>query len=134
MNKSEIISCTAAYIEQNLEEALTLDMIAEKIGYSKFYLNRMFQEETGSTIHQYIMERRLTEAARKLADTSEPLIDIAYGAGYRSQQAFTNAFGNIYRCSPLDYRVKGQWQPRRLPYLKAKVRYLNRSSEMEMAA
>lgn len=43
-----------AYIEDNLENDIDLQVIAESIGYSKFHLNRIFTEETGRTIYKYL--------------------------------------------------------------------------------
>ncbi len=40
-------------------------------------MNRIFAEETGCTIHRYIMERRLTEAARKLVETDKTIVEIS---------------------------------------------------------
>lgn len=116
MNKSEIIKSTIQYIELQLkkgEAALSLDEIADKIGYSKFYLNRIFGAQVGVTIHQYVLERRLSVAAEKLVYTDKTIVDIAYEAGYQSQQTFTNVFSNAYLCSPLKYRMGRQYAPLR---------------------
>lgn len=119
MNKSEIVDSTIQYIELQLKKdknALSLNEIADKIGYSKFYLNRIFQEQVGATIHQYVLERRLSAAAEKLVYTDKSIIDIAYESGYQSQQTFTNVFSGAYLCSPLKYRMGRQYAPLRKPY------------------
>lgn len=116
MNKSEIVESTIQYIETQLKKEgqdLSLDEIADKIGYSKFYLNRIFGEQVGATIHQYVLERRLSAAAEKLVYTDKSIIDIAYEAGYQSQQTFTNVFRSAYLCSPLKYRMERQYNPLR---------------------
>ncbi len=64
--KKEVVKKVIDYIENNLEQEIDLDKIAEIIGYSKFHLNRMFTEETNVTIHKYLQIRRLTVAAEKL--------------------------------------------------------------------
>ena len=138
MNKKEIVSNTIDYIEQRLnkssETGLSLDDIAEKIGYSKFYLNRIFHEIIGATIHQYIVERRLTEAAKKLVYTNESIFNIAYEAGYQSQQAFTNAFGTFYFVTPMDYRLEKKWIPLRTPYTVSQPASYHHISRLELAA
>ena len=119
MDKKEIAGNTIRYIERQIQcacKALSLDEVAEKIGYSKFYLNRVFQEAVGTTIHQYILERRLTEAAKKLVYSDEAVVDIAYDAGYQSQQAFTHVFGSIFHCTPMKYRADRQYVPLRMPH------------------
>lgn len=137
MNKSEIIESTIQYIESQLKKdgkALSLDGIADKIGYSKFYLNRIFQEQVGATIHQYVLERRLSAAAEKLVYTDKSITDIAYEAGYQSQQTFTNVFSNAYRCSPLKYRIRQQYIPLRKPYHAKPTLNLSIYSMMGVAA
>ena len=78
----KIVKKVIDYIEDNLENEIDLDKIAENIGYSKFHLNRIFTEETGYTIYKYLQMRRLTIAAQKLVDTEKPITQIAYEAGY----------------------------------------------------
>lgn len=112
MEDQNIVLKTVSYIEQNLEKNLNLDEISEKMNYSKFHLNRLFSEKVGCTIYKYIQMRRITEAARKLVHTDEPVIDIAMEANYNSQQAFTLAFRQIYLCTPQAYRAIGIFTPR----------------------
>lgn len=137
MDKSEIAKSIIEYIEQQLKrggEALSLDEIAEKVGYSKFYLNRTFQEETAITIHQYVFERRLTEAAKKLVYTDKAIVDIAYETGYQSQQAFTNAFRSIYLCAPMKYRIDRKYFPIRKAYQMQSILSFYSYSRLVVAA
>ena len=112
MRDGNVIKKVVSYIEEHLEEDLSLDRIAEALNYSKFYIARTFAEETGGTVYKYIQGRRLTLAAEKLACTEEPIIEIAYEAHYNSQQAFTLAFGRLYHCTPQIYRKKGIFEPK----------------------
>lgn len=109
--QSEIINKIIDYIEKNLHNELNLDKIAEKSGYSKFHLHRMFCEETGMTMHKYIVKRRMTEGARKLVYSDISIIDLSALCGYESQQAFTNAFKKIYKTTPSIYRMKKKFYP-----------------------
>ena len=94
-------------------EDLSLEALEAHTGYSRFYLNRIFAEETGCTIHRYIMERRLTEAARKLVETDKTIVEISGEADYQSQQAFTLAFRRAYGCTPFTYRERKHFTPLR---------------------
>lgn len=96
-----------SYIEDHLEEELSLKKIADECHYSKSYLARTFKKHTGQTLYKYIQCRRLDEAARKLAKTRRPVIEIALEAGYSSQQAFTQAFHDAYAYTPQAYRKRG---------------------------
>ena len=110
----ETIKKVVDYIEENLNDELNLDKIAEKAGYSKFHLHRILSKIVGETIHKYIQKRRLTEAARKLVYTDESIIDIALISGYESQQAFTLAFKKMYKSSPQMYRIKKNFETKQL--------------------
>lgn len=112
MESTTIIMAVVDYIENNLNDKLTLDKIAERVGYSKFHLNRLFSENTGYTIYKYIQLRRLTEAAKELVYTEKPIIEIAFEANYDSQQSFTLAFKQLYVCAPQEYRMKRIYTPK----------------------
>lgn len=111
MKDKSIVKKVIDYIECHLQEDLSLDQIAKKVNYSKFYIARSFVEETGTTIYKYIQGRRLTLVAQMLVETQKTIMDIAYEANYHSQQAFTLAFHKVYLCSPLDYRKNGIFYP-----------------------
>lgn len=99
------------YIEDNMDLKLSLEKIAEDLNYSKFYIARTFKNNTGMTLYKYIRGRRLDEAARKLAETNQPIVEVAFEAGYSSQQAFTQAFRCVYAHTPQEYRRRGIFIP-----------------------
>lgn len=106
MPQPSLITQIFSYIDQNLDQKLTLEKIAKALHYSKFYLARTFKKHTGMTIGSYIQDRRLEEAAAKLEETEKPIVEIALEAGYGSQQAFTTGFRRRYLCTPQEYRKK----------------------------
>lgn len=103
----DVVQKVIDYIETNLEEELDLDHIAEKAGYSKFYLNRTFTEYTDITIHKYLQSRRLTVAAERLVKTDKPIIEIAYDAGYDTQQSFSYL---LSRYTYIHLKFTGIWE------------------------
>lgn len=110
--QKDIVKKALHYIEDNIGEEINVDKIAKSVGYSKFYLNRIFSECTGITIYKYLQSRRLTIAAEKLVKTNEPITQIAYEAGYDSQQAFSLAFKLLYVYPPKIYRSIGVFVPK----------------------
>ncbi|MBD5519976.1 MAG: helix-turn-helix transcriptional regulator [Lachnospiraceae bacterium] len=112
MKDKSITKRILSYIEDNLDKELSLDKIAQELSYSKFYIARTFKDNTGITLYKYIQGRRLDEAARKLAETERPIVEIAFEAGYASQQAFTQAFRLVYICTPQEYRRAGVFLPK----------------------
>ena len=106
-----VVKKIADYIEEHLDEDLPLDKIAKDLNYSKYYIARIFAQETGVTIYKYIQGRRLTLAAQELVESKKPIVEIAYEAHYGSQQAFTLAFQQVYLCTPQVYRRNGIFYP-----------------------
>ncbi len=111
-DQKEVVGKVIDYIEKNLENKINLDSISKTIGYSKFHLNRIFTEQTGITIYKYLQSRRLTIAAEKLVKTDTPITQIAYDAGYDTQQSFSFAFKQVYLYPPKTYRNIGIFIPK----------------------
>ena len=112
MKDKSALKKVVTYIENHLNEDLTLDKLAKELHYSKFYLARVFAGNMDCSIYQYIKRRRLTEAARMLVQTDKPIVEIALEARYNSQQAFTLAFKQLYAYPPHIYREKGIFYPK----------------------
>jgi len=110
--QKEVVKKVIDYIEQNIEKEISLDNISKNIGYSKFHLNRVFAEQAGITIYKYLQNRRLTIAAEKLVKTDKPITQIAYEAGYDTQQSFSFAFKQVYLYPPKTYRNIGIFLPK----------------------
>lgn len=108
---------TIDYIESHLYEKLDLGTIAEAVHYSKYHLHRMFTNTVGLTIHDYIQRRQLTEAAKLLVFSNRPILEIAFSAGYESQQSFTDIFKAMYKKTPNQYREEGKFYPLQLRYV-----------------
>ena len=111
-DQKEIVKKVIDYIEKNLEKEISLEDISKNIGYSKFHLNRIFTAYTEITMYKYLQNRRLTVAAEKLVKTNEPITQIAYEAGYGTQQSFSFAFKQIYLYPPKLYRNMGIFAPK----------------------
>lgn len=100
----QIIQKAIDYIEENLHHPLSIDLVASVCGFSKFHFLRVFQNEVGMTIGDYIRIRRLTNSARMLIDTNESIINIAFYFGFGAPEAFTRAFKKLYHMPPGEYR------------------------------
>jgi AraC-like DNA-binding protein/predicted transcriptional regulator YdeE len=104
------------FIEEHLDEELSLESLACEAGYSRYHLHRMFTGIVGMPVHVYVQRRRLTEAARLLIFSTQPVLDIALFAGYDSQQAFTAAFKAMFHRSPQAFRKKRDFHPLQLRF------------------
>lgn len=92
------------YIKNNLQNRLTLAMIAKAVNYSQWHAARIFKEYTGKTPFDYIRALRLTEAAKVLRDNPCAVLDVALDFVFDSQEGFTRAFSRRFGISPGAYR------------------------------
>jgi AraC family transcriptional regulator len=88
------------YIESHLAEELTLDEIAGLAGISRFHMVRSFAAATGLSVIRYVRARRLSEAARALANGAPDILTLALEADYGSHEAFTRAFRDHFGITP----------------------------------
>lgn len=112
---TKIAAAALDYVEEHLGERMDLETVAAALHYSKYHLHRAFSQTVGMTIHDYIQRRRLTAAAGLLVFSRRPILEIALGAGYESQQAFTAAFGELYKKTPGQFRREKNFYPLKLP-------------------
>jgi AraC family transcriptional regulator len=94
------------YIESHFAGEISLDDIAGVSGVSRFHLCRAFGEATGGSVMRYVRGRRLTEAARSLADGAADILSVALDAGYGSHEAFTRAFRDQFGLTPESVRAQ----------------------------
>lgn len=104
MIRKDIIMDLVAWIEGNLNYSLHLDDIANKCGYSKWHLQRVFKTVTGYNLSSYIRARRLSSSAIDLRSTDQPILHISIKYGFYSQQTFSRAFRKMFGVSPGQYR------------------------------
>jgi AraC family transcriptional regulator len=93
------------YIESHLAQALTLDEIAGVAGVSRFHMVRAFAAATGFSVMRYVRARRLSEAARALANGAPDILSLALDADYGSHEAFTRAFRDHFGVTPETVRA-----------------------------
>ena len=96
----ELITQVLTFIESNLEEKLTLDIVANQFHMSKFYFHRIFTAFMGKSLSSYVATRRLNAAVGLIKRKELSLTDIAYQLNFSSQAAFTRAFKQAFGISP----------------------------------
>lgn len=100
--KPYIIKCMN-YINNNLTEDISIDMIADNVGVSKAYLMRIFKIYTGGTLASFIMNLRLDEAEKDLKH-GIGISEIAYKYHFSDTAHFCNRFREKFGCSPGRYK------------------------------
>ncbi|VAY02259.1 Regulatory protein SoxS [Arsenophonus endosymbiont of Aleurodicus dispersus] len=105
-----VINDIVNWLESQLQlnEGIKIDKIANKSGYSKWHLQRIFKQLKGCTLGEYVRKRRLLEAARLLQEGQSPILDIALKYGFSSQATFTRVFKKHFNTTPAKFRQNGQ--------------------------
>lgn len=94
----------ACYIARNYQEPLTSKRIAADNGLHANYAMNLFRRAFGTTMTAFITQHRVSHAQRLLVTTDDPIVEIAFGAGFRSLSRFNEAFKAACGCSPREYR------------------------------
>lgn len=105
MDYAACIGRTLEYIEENLQETITLENLAEIACFSPFHYHRVFQALVGESVMDYVRKRRLTRAAEQLFYSDVKVIDIAMDVGFQYHESFNRAFKKLYGVSPNQYRT-----------------------------
>ena len=101
-----------AWIEQHLDEPLTLEQVAARAGLSPYHFSRLFTARMGRSVMAHVRGRRLVRGARRLCDDPDlKLIELALDCGFESQEAFTRAFKRVFGVSPGRFRTGFALEP-----------------------
>lgn len=87
------------YLDGHLEEEISIEDLARRFFISKYHMMRRFREETGTSIHTYLSDKRLL-LARDLIQQGQPVTDACFGCGFRSYSAFSRAYGKLFGVTP----------------------------------
>jgi AraC-like DNA-binding protein len=95
---------TALWIDAHSHRQIDLEDAASQAGLSPFHFLRLFSGVLGVTPHQYLVRSRLRHGARRLADDSGSITDIAYDVGFGDLSNFVRTFHRAAGVSPLRFR------------------------------
>lgn len=96
------------YVGIHVGKNCSLDELAEKAGYSKYYLSKKFKKEMGCTIVDYINQTKVDRAMILLAGTDLEIQEISEQLGFGGQSYFAECFRKYAKCSPAEYRSQIQ--------------------------
>jgi len=92
------------FIEENLDDHLSIEELSAIGGYSRFHFQRIFKDYVGENIGAYINRIRIERSAFMLKYQYKKISTVGMRAGYNSNTAFTRAFKKYYNLSPVDFR------------------------------
>jgi PAS domain S-box-containing protein len=92
------------FIETNYHKPITLQDVAQVVGYSRSYLTQLVRRLTGKTVYRWIVERRMAEACSLLLETRQTVEQIAKAVGYQDTAHFFHQFRQLHGTTPLVWR------------------------------
>ena len=93
------------FIQENLSEKLSLEIIAEKAFFSPFHFHRLFSVVVGETVHNFINRKRIEKAASFLIHQKHKTItEVAEEIGFSDLSSFSRAFKKFYGISPNQFK------------------------------
>ena len=87
-------------LKENLAEPLSLEEIGKRVGCSHYHLSRVFSQEVGKSIFQYLRDLRMERAAELLREGKLNVTEVALEVGYSSPSHFSVAFHDTFGCCP----------------------------------
>lgn len=104
IHHSKLIRKARDYVLARIGEGITTEQLAKELGMNRTYLCKLFAEETGLTIHQYVTRIKIEEAKRLMDITPKSIAEIAEYLGFSSQSYFQKVFKKLYGITPGEYQ------------------------------
>jgi len=109
------------YIQQHLDEDISLDRLADLACFSSYHFHRIFRGIVGESIKEYIRRLKLERAVWQLRSTKQSILQIALQAGFETHASFIRAFQKMFRKTPSQVRLlkKGAlFNPKEISHIK----------------
>ena len=105
-HKDDCIRQIQDFIENNIEEKMTIDELADRAMLGRRSFERRFKNATGNTVIEYIQRVKIEAAKRALELSRKNIAEVMYEVGYTDSKAFRDVFKKITGLTPVEYRNK----------------------------
>ena len=92
------------FVEEHLEENISIQALANIAGLSMYHFARAFKQSEGMTPHEYLIQRRVQRTKDLLAETDLSLSEIALASGFSDQSHCARRFREHVGVTPSSYR------------------------------
>ena len=96
------------YIRSRIYSPLKAEEVAGYSGYSNAYFSKIFKEQTGKGVHEFIVDCKLQEAAELLQHTERPISEISNLLFFSNQSHFQRQFRRKFQVTPKQYRQRSR--------------------------
>jgi len=104
MDYRSLIQQSTDYIEEHVKDPLTVELLAEQVGFSPYHYYRIFGEYVGMPVMDFIRRRRMLHAGYDLCTKDARILDVALDYGFETHAGFTRAFLKYMGLPPEKYR------------------------------
>jgi AraC-like DNA-binding protein len=93
------------YISEHCSEDLSLDLVADISGFSKYHFSRLFRQFTNVSYYKYLNKKRIEYAERLLMNQELTITEVALQCGFSSLSAFIRMFKIVKDCTPTEFKT-----------------------------
>ena len=104
VGENDTVRRVREFIESNIHTELTREQLGHALFMNPDYIARVFREQQGISLTDYIRTRRISRAKRLLRETNLPLSEICAMVGHTYNSYFFNNFKKLTGMSPIEYR------------------------------
>ncbi|MCM1061979.1 MAG: helix-turn-helix domain-containing protein [Eubacterium sp.] len=101
---SKPITACIDYIYNHLHEPIRVRILAERVGLNESYLSTLFKKETGQSVSEYVLSKRMEAARNMLKFSDYTYAEISAVLAFSSQSHFIRAFKKCNGCTPREFR------------------------------
>ncbi|MDF2910116.1 MAG: helix-turn-helix protein [Sporolactobacillus laevolacticus] len=99
-----LVKSVITFLINHYKQPFILQDIADHVGISSFYLERLFKRETAETPRSYLEKIRVDKASHFLRSSEKTNLEICYETGFQSPSNFYRIFRRLKKCTPSEYR------------------------------
>ncbi|WP_323756554.1 GlxA family transcriptional regulator [Roseivirga sp.] len=105
-HNDEAVKLAQQYLEENFQEKVSVDQVAEHVAVSRRSFERRFKQATGNTVLEYLQRIKIEAAKRSFESSRKNINEVMFDVGYTDTKAFRNVFKKITGLTPIEYRNK----------------------------
>lgn len=104
MYSNDLVCDILIYINNNIENEISIQEIANKFYFNRYYIMKLFKKELKITINEYINKKRIYNCLVEIKDGNDSFLNIGLNNGFNSLEYFSETFKSIMGVSPRIYK------------------------------
>ena len=105
-HNDEAVKLAQQYLEENFQEKISVDDVANHVAVSRRSFERRFKQSTGNTVLEYLQRIKIEAAKRSFESSRKNINEVMFDVGYTDTKAFRSVFKKITGLTPIEYRNK----------------------------